>query len=265
MHVRCWRVLESGEHNKIFLTVYVDDIVIVTDSRDITEVVNALAQKFRLKDLGRVKHLLGMEINYRPGKMLYISQTAYVERMLEKFGLAAAKPVRSPQMQNEPTLRVEKNPKLINDVALPFREMVGSLQYLVHCTRPDLANAVRTLGRYGSASTKENFRQAQRVMRCLRGTKHLELVYRYEDVARVGMVIDAFADVDHAGCPETSRSVTGWALRLNGNVWHWQSKKQNSVADDTCAAELIAAHNCSKEINWADNLRDARGVLEALP
>ncbi|OWZ13302.1 polyprotein [Phytophthora megakarya] len=96
---------------------------------------------------------------------------------------------------------------------------MGSLQYLVHCSRPDLANAVQTLDRYGSAFTKANFRQAQRVMRYLGGTKHFGLVYRFEDVDQSGMLLDAFADADHAGCPETSKSVTGWALRLNGKVW----------------------------------------------
>ncbi|POM58564.1 putative transposable element [Phytophthora palmivora] len=240
-----WKV---GDYNKIYLTVYVDDIVIAADPRDIVKVVAALSRKFRLKDLGRVKHLLGMEINYKPGKLLCISQTAYIERMLVKFGLAAAKPR---------TLPIEKDPKLINDATVPFREMVGSLQYLVHCSRSDLANAVRTLGRYGSAYTKENFRQAQRVMRYLGGTKHFGLVYRFSNASEGGMTLDAFADADHAGCPETSKSVTGWALRLNG---HWQSKKQSTVADDTCASELIAAHKCTKEIKWAQKMLRNLGI-----
>ncbi|POM66920.1 Integrase catalytic core protein [Phytophthora palmivora] len=160
-----WKV---GDYNKINLIVYVDDIVIAADPRDIVKVVDALSRKFRLKDLGRVKHILGIEINFKPENCC---------RTLATFGLAAAKPVRSPQFHNERTLPIEKDIKLINDAAVPFREMAGSLQYLVHCIRRDLANAVRTLGRYGSAYTNENFRQAQRVMRYLDGTKHFELVY----------------------------------------------------------------------------------------
>ncbi|GMF60992.1 unnamed protein product [Phytophthora fragariaefolia] len=146
---------KMGDHNKIFLSVYVDDIVITADPRDVKKVVEALGKKYNIKNLGRVKYLLGVEINYVPGKILCISQTAYIERLLKKFGMADAKAVRSPQMHNEPTLRIETNPELINDPTIPFREMVGSLQYLVHCTRPDLANAVRTLGRYGGATIKE--------------------------------------------------------------------------------------------------------------
>lgn len=216
---------KRGDNNIIYVTVYVDDLVIVGDTADIDKVVKDLGAKFKLKDLGRVRFLLGMEINYEPEKMLCIPQTSYVERLLEKFGMAEARTVRSPQMQNEPTLKVEKEPALINDPKLPFREIVGSLQYLVHCTRPDLANVVRTLGRYGGAYTKENFRLAQGTLRYLRGTKDLGLVYRYEDIGSEGVVIDAFADAGHAGCPDSSKSVSGWVLLLNGNVWHWQSKK----------------------------------------
>ncbi|OWY94108.1 hypothetical protein PHMEG_00036258 [Phytophthora megakarya] len=104
-----WKI---GEHNKIFLTVYVDDILIAADPRDIPYVIAALGEKFKLKDLGRVRHLLEMEINYKSGKLLCISQTTYIERMLDKFGLAEAGSVRSPQFHHEPTIRVEKKPRI---------------------------------------------------------------------------------------------------------------------------------------------------------
>ncbi|POM77698.1 putative transposable element [Phytophthora palmivora] len=182
--------------------------------------------------------------------MLCISQTAYIDRMLKKFGLADAKSVRSPQMHSKPTLRVEGNPKSISDPALPFREMVGSLQF---------GKCSENVGRSGSAYTKENFRQAQRVMRYLRDTKHIGLVYRYADIGKYGIKL---ADAGHAGCPETIRSVSGWVLHVNVNLWHWQSKKQSTVADDTCGAELIAAHKCTKEIKWAQKMLLDLGIKQ---
>ncbi|GMF15570.1 unnamed protein product [Phytophthora fragariaefolia] len=118
---------KMGDNNKFSLTVSVDAIVIAADPRDVEKVVEALGKQFKLRDLGRVKHLLGIEINFVPGKILCISQTAYIERMLKKFGMDDAKSVRSPQMHNEPTTRVKKGPKLINDPKLPFREIIGSL------------------------------------------------------------------------------------------------------------------------------------------
>jgi hypothetical protein len=129
----------------VFLTVYVDDIVIAGVPADIDAVVGELAARFKLKNLGRVHHLLGMEVNNKPGRMLCLSQTAYIERLAEKFGLTSAKPGRSPQFHHEKTTKIERDLAKINDPKLPYREIVGSLQYLVMCTRPDLANAARTL------------------------------------------------------------------------------------------------------------------------
>ncbi|KAG2804899.1 hypothetical protein PC111_g18058 [Phytophthora cactorum] len=72
----------------MFLTVYVDDIVIAGVTSDIDDVIHQLALRFKLKNLGRVRHLLGMEVNYLPGRMVCLSQTAYIERLAEMFGLA---------------------------------------------------------------------------------------------------------------------------------------------------------------------------------
>ncbi|KAJ8566648.1 hypothetical protein ON010_g6474 [Phytophthora cinnamomi] len=200
----------------VFLTIYVDDIVLAGVTSDIDKVVAELAAQFKLKDLGRVRHLLGMEVNYKPGKMVCLSQTAYIERLAEKFFLGSAKPVRSPQFHHERMSKIETDEANINDPKLPYREIVGSLQYLVVCTRPDLANAVRTLGRYTSAYTVENYRAAQRVVRYALATKKMGLVYRFTPGFPA---MDAFCDADHQSCPGTSRSVTGYMLRLHGNMW----------------------------------------------
>ncbi|KAF4040245.1 Reverse transcriptase (RNA-dependent DNA polymerase) [Phytophthora infestans] len=48
--------------NIIMVTVYVDEMMIVGKTKDIDRVVSELRLKFVLKYLGRVKHLLSMEI-----------------------------------------------------------------------------------------------------------------------------------------------------------------------------------------------------------
>lgn len=125
------------------------------------------------------------------------------------------------------------------------------MQYLVVCTRPDLANAVRTLGRYKSAYTAENYRAAQRVVRYALATKSMGLVYRFTPEFPM---LDALCDADHQSCPDTSRSVTGYMLRLHGNMWMWKSHLQRRVTEDTCSSELVACCECSKMVVWAREL-----------
>lgn len=54
-----WRVVGGGP---IFLTVYVDDVIIAANVENIKLVVSELERQFKIKDLGPVNLLLGMEI-----------------------------------------------------------------------------------------------------------------------------------------------------------------------------------------------------------
>ena len=49
-------------------------------------------------------------------------------------------------MQNETMMKKETDMTKTNDPNLQYRELLGALEYLVSFTRPDIANAVRSLG-----------------------------------------------------------------------------------------------------------------------
>ncbi|KAE8999955.1 hypothetical protein PR001_g18918 [Phytophthora rubi] len=131
------------------------------------------------------------------------------------------------------------------------REMIGSLQYVVDCTRPDMANVVRCLGKYNGFFTRENYTMAKRAIRYLIGTEHFGLVYR---PTIAPPLLTAFSDADHAMCKDTSRSTTEFVLQLNGYTWMWKSKQQGRVTTNTCASELMAASDCMDNMVWAREL-----------
>ncbi|XP_074266382.1 secreted RxLR effector protein 161-like [Silene latifolia] len=63
---------------------------------------------------------------------------------------------------------------------IPYAFVVGSLNYVQTCTRPDISFAVGMLGRYQSNPgwTTESHKK---VLRYLQGTKELMLTYRTSD------------------------------------------------------------------------------------
>ncbi|KAG3052437.1 hypothetical protein PI125_g26152 [Phytophthora idaei] len=186
-----------------------------------------------------------MEINFIPGVIACLSQTAYVERLVTRFNMQNMKGVRSPQQHNERMPTTEANKARINSNKLPYRELIGSLQYVVACTRPDMACAVRALGRYNGAYTKDNYKMAQRAVRYMLNTNHVGLVYRPVEGL---LTLDALSDADHAMCRDTSRSNTGFVLQLQGLTRMWRSKQQGRVTKNTCASELVAASACVDDI-----------------
>jgi hypothetical protein len=67
-------------------------------------------------------------------------------------------------------------------------------------------------------------------------------------------MVCAYSDADHANCPNTSRSVTGFVLQINGWSFRFKSKTQKAVTDDTCKSELLAASMCVEQFVWSRQL-----------
>ena len=66
---------------------------------------------------------------------------------------------------------------------LEYAKVIGSLMYLMDCTRPDIANAVNKLSRYTSNPCHEHWEAVARVLKNLRYTANYGLHYtRYPTV-----------------------------------------------------------------------------------
>ncbi|GMF31986.1 unnamed protein product [Phytophthora fragariaefolia] len=116
--------------NKVYVAVYVDDLLIVGKEPDIEMVIAELRSKFKIKDLGNVKHLLGMEITYVPGRRLTISQKGYCEKILARFKMQNCKPVPTPQVKGNFPMpgNPDVEPVCVNDdPEIDYRQIVGSL------------------------------------------------------------------------------------------------------------------------------------------
>ena len=69
------------------LIIYVDDMIITEDDREeIANLKKRLFQKFEMKDLGRLKYFLGIEV-LRSNKGIFISQRKYVLDLLAETGM----------------------------------------------------------------------------------------------------------------------------------------------------------------------------------
>ena len=139
-------VKREGE-SKVFLALYVDDLLLVcTDEGSLLSVKGSLSESFKMKDLGSAEYLLGVKIKRIPGGGYFLVQEKYAQEVVAKFGMGEAKVASTPfEHGGELVLggaRVEGNP---NMDSIPYRSAVGSLMYLVVCTRPDLAIAVYAL------------------------------------------------------------------------------------------------------------------------
>ena len=69
--------MREGE-SMIILAVFVDDLIVAaTDSKNIETVEELLKTKFKLKNLGKLKYFLGIDITKKDG-IISLNQEGYI-------------------------------------------------------------------------------------------------------------------------------------------------------------------------------------------
>ena len=81
----------------VILTLYIDDILITGKDATLVEQKKELKERFEMTDMGEVSRILGMEVtrDYDEGTFA-ITQTAYVDNILERFGMQNANAAHTP-------------------------------------------------------------------------------------------------------------------------------------------------------------------------
>ena len=126
---------------------------------------------------------------------------------------------------------------------LPYRELVGSLMYLMVSTRPDICFAVGYLARFMNCFDKSHFTAALQALKYIANTRNFGICYsRSAALLPIG-----FSDSDWASDIETRRSVTGYIFSMCGGPISWQSKLQRTVALSSAESEYMAACASAQE------------------
>ena len=129
-------IYTSSEGETSIIGVYVDDFVIAAETPEkIEEVKVALAQKFDVKDLGKLHYFLGVQVIQDNGTV-WMGQPTFTEAILQKYGMDEAKPVKTPVSVNAKLLKASEDSELVDQNL--YQSAVGSLLYLAMRTRPDI-------------------------------------------------------------------------------------------------------------------------------
>ena len=135
--------VETREGRIPIVLVYVDDLIIIGDDEtEILQIMTNLSVRFQMKDLGEIKHILGLEAE-RTKTGLFLCQHKYAQD-LENYGMLECKPISTPMESNAKLCSYEGK-----DLKEPSksRQLVGSLIYLT-MTRPYITYVVSMVIRY---------------------------------------------------------------------------------------------------------------------
>ena len=104
---------------------------------------------------------------------------------------------------------------------VPYASAIGSIMYAMLCTRPDVCLAISLVGSYQSNPGMDHWTTVKNILKYLKRTRDIFLVYGGDKELVVKGYVDASFDTD----PDDSKSQTGCVFILNGGALSWCSSK----------------------------------------
>lgn len=246
--------IKRTENGFAIIAVYVDDLNLVGTPEELTKTAAYLTKEFEMKNLGKTKFCLGLQIEHLPNG-IFIHQSTYTEKLLKRFYMEKAHPLSSPMVVR--SLDVKKDvfrPREDNEELLgpevPYLSAIGALMFLANCTRPDIAFSVNLLARHSSAPTKRHWKGIKHILRYLHGTTDMGLYYSEKSKPQ----IVGYADAGYLSDPHQGKSQTGYVFTCGGAAISWRSIKQTLVATSSNHSEILALHEASRECIWLRNM-----------
>ena len=285
----------ASPRQEISIGLYVDDFVYYS-ANDAEEKLfeQVLASKLKVDFMGDVDYFLGTAFTWRRGDdghlAVHFNQTAFTEFSAHRFGLDKVNrtPNMTPYRSGLPIDSI--SPPSSNDPdqkrrTKVYQSIVGSINWLATCTRPDVAPALTFLASYNMAPAHQHYVAALHVMKYLASTADYGITYSsaashslqafnhfphhhdqeaYSDATPPAPSechqLSAFCDANWGsqmgnvvedGTPVELfklRSLSGFLICRTGGPIAWRSIRQKHTSLSSCEAEIVATNECITEL-----------------
>ncbi|KAL0410983.1 UNVERIFIED_CONTAM: hypothetical protein Slati_3688000 [Sesamum latifolium] len=166
-------------------------------------------------------------------------------------------------MRHRVKLSKKQSPKADEELKrisnIPYASAIGSIQYVVQYTRPNVAYALRLMSRYQACAGKVHWSAVKTILKYLKRTKDMFLIYGGGE-----LILEGYSDASFQLDDDDGKSQSDFVFKLNGGVVAWKSSKQATTVDSTTEAKYIAASEAAKEAVWMKNFIQELGVVPSI-
>ena len=122
----------------LIIAVYVYDLNLIGTPKEFIKTIDYLKKEFEMKDLGKTKYCLGLQIEQCLDGVL-IHHSTYTEKVLKLFHMNKSHPLSSPmvvrslEVTKDPFRPKEENEEFLGP-EVPYISAIGALMYLANYT-----------------------------------------------------------------------------------------------------------------------------------
>ena len=247
---------------------WIDDCACFGKHDDVEESRTEMNQLFECDDIGEIDEYVGCKIDKSESGTRF-TQPVMLQSFEDEFNLENVRETVTPADPGSTLPKVDEDTDVDARLQTYYRSGVGKLLHMMRWSRPDVYNAVRDLSRHMKACTGIHVKAMHRVMKyCVSTPKRgwrLRPTRSWNGKKGFLFKIRGKSDSDYATCPDTRKSVSGYAVYLEDAPITLKSLMQRIIALSVTEAETIAGVACVQEMIYAMKILLSMGLLVELP
>lgn len=233
----------EGEKLKGVLVSHIDDFLHAGDDSFEKEVMVPLKERFEMGKMEEKSFVyVGFQISQEKNGIM-LDQSDYV-RDLEKKPFSVSGESREKRILNEEEMS-------------QYRGLIGAINWVVQCTRPDMAYELIELSMKSKTASSDDLGRARKVMRRI---QDLESFLFFPALGeRETWSLCVYTDASHANLPDGVSSAMGCLVFVIGQggascIVSWRANKIKRVVRSTLAAETMALQQGLEEAIYIRSL-----------
>jgi len=171
-----------------------------------------------MNDLGEAAYILGIKIyRDRSKRLIGLSQDTYIDKVLKRFKIEEAKKgflslSHGIDLSKTQCPMTTDEQEIISKV--PYALVIGSIMYAMISTCPDVSYALSVTSRYQSDPRESHWTAVKNILKYLRRTNDVFLVYGGEEE----LVVTGYTDASFQTDKDDSKSQSGFVFKVNGGA-----------------------------------------------
>ena len=102
-----------------------------------------------MKDFSELEYFFGIQITRERLHQIHISQTAYINKILERFEMESCNPVSTLLATSTKLLKLKEDDKMVEQTL--YQQLIGSQMYSMVSTSPDTAYLLSQISQFNAS------------------------------------------------------------------------------------------------------------------